>query len=418
MRKFAYLCALMLLNMNIIAQIDLNDRNWDTLFIEDFSGNRYWDSTYWEDARDINGYQPIWKCFSYESWPSGVTLYNPMDSIYKGFHAYQPSHTVFGSDHTMKLTCEFQSYDNLRCDTGYYSAPWIKYCHGCELPGESYHPQVHYYSGMIETIDPVGFGYYEIECKMPIHDHGEFSAFWFWSVLGGTYNEIDVFEHSKDLSGNDIARGTLSGIWYNPQGTNYSTQNGLPVAQRYANHRYVLPTSSQTLDEYHTFGCFWMSDQVVWYVDGTIVNECKNRSQIPQFPMWLKIIHYADKYARSNNRNDSWWTGSDEMTINYVKAYRLKTDCTMDAVVRTVLDFNNFEYRTKRSIVMGGVNNTLTIPNNSSFTMRAVESITIDGGFVLPQGAEMTFLIHDCPECSMEGVVLPNYDCGMETYKK
>ncbi len=32
MKKFIYLCGMMLLSLNMMAQIDLNDPNWDTVF--------------------------------------------------------------------------------------------------------------------------------------------------------------------------------------------------------------------------------------------------------------------------------------------------------------------------------------------------------------------------------------------------
>ena len=44
MKKFIYLCGMMLLSLNIMAQIDLNDRNWDTVLIENFDES----SSYWE----------------------------------------------------------------------------------------------------------------------------------------------------------------------------------------------------------------------------------------------------------------------------------------------------------------------------------------------------------------------------------
>jgi hypothetical protein len=62
---------------------------------------------------------------------------------------------------------------------------------------------------------------------------------------------------------------------------------------------------------------------------------------------------------------------------------------------------------------MGGLSSTLTIPINSVFTMRAVESIIIDGSFEVPHGVEMTLIVQECPQCSMEGVELPTYGCGM-----
>lgn len=419
MKKSIYFCVILVMSMSLKAQVDINDKNWDTLFFDDFSGNRSW-SNLWEDQNTSDpNYSPIWICFSDNFWNDGVTCYNTVLNKPLGYHAYQKGNAVFGTDHTMKLIFEFKSNTPMSCDrnhvsdTLYSPAPWYKYCHFCN--SEHIHNNIHYYSGTIETINPVGFGYYEIECKMPVHDF-ESSAFWFWSVLGGTYNEIDVFEHSDLLCDGNLERGTLSGIWYNPLGINYYQNNDIPGAQRIVEHLQLLPIWSTTVEEYHRYGCLWMPEHVVWYIDGRVVNECNNPGQIPQFPMWLKITHYGN--GKMTDIHGNFWEGTDEMTINYVKAYRLKTNCNEDVVIRNLMDFSAFEFSTKHSIVMGGTNSSLVIPNNSNFTMRAVESITIDGAFELPQGAKMTLLVHDCPECSMEGVVLPVHNCGMENDNK
>ena len=266
---------------------------------------------------------------------------------------------------------------------------------------------------MIETIDTVGFGYYEIRCKMPIHDW-DYSAFWFWSDLGGTYNEIDVFEHTKTMSGNNPSRGTLSGIWYNPDGTNYSEPDSANKAHRYSEHLYTLPLTSSTLDEYHTFGCLWLPDCVIWYVDGEIVNRCDDSSQIPQFPMWLKITHCPDMSVASGpGGNPIVVEYDDAMTIDYVKAFRLNTECDNDDTIRNTSVLNDFDYKVKRSFTLGSLSGIMTLSNNSNYTLRAVQSITIDGGFEVPVGTSLTLITQECPQCSMEGVVLPMHNCGM-----
>ena len=88
MKKIVYLCVMMLISLDMTAQIDPYDRNWDTIFIEDFSGNRSW-SNLWED-QDANSpsHVPIWKCFVDALWSDGVTNYNHTTKKYSGFHAY------------------------------------------------------------------------------------------------------------------------------------------------------------------------------------------------------------------------------------------------------------------------------------------------------------------------------------------
>ena len=409
MKKFIYLCGMILLSLNVMAQIDLNDKNWDTVFIEDFSGNRYWDR-HWDDSTGVSGYKPLWRCFHYCNWGSGVT-----GDIQYERHAYQKSNAIFDNiNHTLRLLGDLKSQSSQWCGDGYDPAPWLKYCHYCDSI-QYQHPFVHYHSAMIESIDPVGYGYYEIECKMPTHK-GAYSAFWFWSNLGNKYNEIDVFERGERHCYANPEKQTISGIWYNPYGTNFHPSESNSGAHRYGHYLNTLPSDVQNLEAYHTFGCLWMPERVVFYIDNEAVSEVNDPEKIPPHPMWLKITHLEDRDARIYPVKDNdtvWGDWHDEMIINYVRGYRLKTNCDEDVAVRSVSDFNNFEYNVKHSILMGGLSSTLTIPINSVFTMRAVESIIIDGSFEVPHGVEMTLIVQECPQCSMEGVELPTYGCGM-----
>lgn len=386
----------------MLAQIDPNDQNWECFINEDFSGIRSWDS-HWDDQRNIPGYKPLWRCFAYELWMTGVTQYS---ADYPNHSAYQKSHAVFGADHTMKLIGEFKTEKNMKCDydhgadTLYYPAPWHKYCHACDSPGNEV-PNVHYYSGMIESTDSVGYGYYEIRCKMPVHP-GTHDAFWFWGNYGH-YEEIDVFEHGAEFCAGNIEKGFNAAIFYNAYGPSCAPDPATndPGVQCYQLKHYLSPSTSLPLDEYHTYGCLWMPEKVLWYFDGIVFNEENDPSHIPQHPMRLKIIHYEDEDACQER---SWWNGTDEMTIDYVKAFRLKADCDTDVVIRDLPSFNSFVPSVKHTITMGGINAPLVIPNSLDFTMRAVESITIDGSFEVPQGTEMTLIIQNCPTCSQEGV--------------
>ena len=416
MRKIAYLCALLLLCVDMMAQIDLNDKNWDTIFIDDFSGNRWWDR-HWDDSTGVSGYKPLWRCFTYNWWDSGVAKY----SKYPNHSAYQKSNAVF-NDGTLKLVGEFRTLEDMACfkpyatDTTYFPAPWHKYCHYCDTVPELI---IHYFSGMIESTDSLGYGYYEMRCKMPIHQ-GSHDAFWFWGDYG-KYEEIDVFEHGAKICDWDTAKCINSGIFYNPDGPNYD-----PITDSVTNEvlahgvfsysfiKYHTPIEVQTLDHYHTYGCLWLPERIAWFFDGELYNEETDPDHIPQHPMWLKITHYEDGAAnRGTLEVPNWWQGTDEMTIDYVKHYRLKTDCNADLVIRDLSAFQSFNkyynYKVKHSITMGGQDATMAIPYGINFSMRAVDNIIIDGSFEVPVGTEMTLIIQDCPECSQEGVHSENY---------
>ncbi len=410
MKKIFYLCTILLMSMNMMAQIDPYDNNWDTLFIEDFSRMRDWNN-YWDDGG--NGYPALWKCFAYEYWHAGTTT----DTI-KHHQAFRKENAVFSSDQTLKLHGEFVSALSLHCKDNtagrlYYDpASWNKYCHYCDNI-QNEHKAIHYYSGMIETVDTVGYGYFEIQCKMPLHD-GTNDSFWLYSNRSGVYEEIDIMEHSTRLCESGLDREISTGVFINLEGNNYVSNNQNSGAKKCGVKRCYIPTNAPALDEYHVFGCEWMPEKVTWYLDGEKVNEYTDVDSIPKHPMWLKVMHVIDQYANLGNRtNPQWWTGDDEMVVNYVKVFALKTSCDEDAFIRSLADLNDFAFSVKHSISMGPLNGTMSIPNNSNFTLRAVDSITLNGEMVIPIGAKMTLIIQDCPRCSLENLDYPNYDCGL-----
>ena len=63
MKKFIYLCGMMLLSLDMMAQIDLNDRNWDMVLFDDFTIP----GRYWIDSSFISS-DSVWKAYS-----SGLT---------------------------------------------------------------------------------------------------------------------------------------------------------------------------------------------------------------------------------------------------------------------------------------------------------------------------------------------------------
>lgn len=96
MKKFLYLCAMMTLSMNMMAQIDLTDRNWNRVFNDDFIGNS-WNYNQWK-IKDCNGTE-LWRAYLAE-WKSGVTRSNKY-SVYQRSPVYftgpMPEDTVFKS---------------------------------------------------------------------------------------------------------------------------------------------------------------------------------------------------------------------------------------------------------------------------------------------------------------------------------
>jgi len=267
----------------------------------------------------------------------------------------------------------------LQC--GDYDIPPGKNC-------DSNHQTLFYTSGKIETDVKYLYGYFEIKCSLPIHE-GAFPAFWLYGEGANYYNEIDIFEYSWGIPNtNNKYRQFTCGIF---------CDNYHPVMVSHARENPILSESFADLRQPHVFACEWMPDRVTWYVDGIIVNECTVYDEIPHHEMALKINYAIDNFAVPHQTNIPIWFKGDVMTIDYIKVYRLKSDCDTDILISNAQDLMNYQSSVKRSIAIEP-SSEFAVPVNTNVTMMAVDSIIIKSGFSIPQGAQMTFLTHPCSE--------------------
>lgn len=389
MKKYIYLCVMMMLNLNIMAQIDLS-QGWSLVLDEQFSGTgRTWDSTYWE-KRPLNiPADSNWKCLWRVDSPEiveGVTK----KSYY---HAYQRSNTLFNNgtlnDNKIRLVARHISFDTLECDGSYPT--------GYEIPKGTWHhcdtvkKAIHYYSGNIQSFDKsYEFGYYEIESSIPIHK-GIHTSFWLYGehddVAAGIhyYEEIDIMEYSElDWNGVDD-RGYSSGIWYKRQDID-DTLN-LTQDDHYGYRNFYM---EEPISNMHTYGCEWMPNHVIFYRDGKVIHEIHDVHHIPQYPKYIKTGYSIDYRALQSN-----WLGPDTLSINYIKVYKLKTDCSTDEFVQNVQQLNQIDSM-KRSITISNTSG-ITLPSTTDKTLRASDYILLSGPFEIATGAQLTLMVHDCP---------------------
>ena len=149
MKKILYLCVVMLLKMNMMAQIDLDDQNWHRVFNDDFVGNS-WNGNGWK-IKDCNG-TLLWRAFLAE-WKSGVAS--------RGKHSvYQKSPIKFAgtlpNDTVLRIKDTLNSTQPMVCLVD-YAIP-----SGKECDNNPNIPSLYYYSGNIETLERFRFGYLEI----------------------------------------------------------------------------------------------------------------------------------------------------------------------------------------------------------------------------------------------------------------
>jgi len=392
MKKFIYICVMMLLYTNMMAQIDLDDKNWKNVLNDDFD----LPGRYWIDSSFISS-DSVWKAYS-----SGLTHGdNKM--------LYQYSQCHFNAEEGyMELIAKY-ARDSILAHN--YHLPNTIHTYPADT-------NLYYFSGRIDHYDKHGsdsakynYGYFEIRCKLPVHQ-GAFPAFWLHSSstdpLDPYYEEIDIFEYSWSL-------GDTSAFWLQPNNP-HPTHAGDPHVitcgiyhnligespNNYHPDSYgrVYPNNMPDVGAgFHVYGCEWMPDHVYWYFDGQLINCYTDLEHIPRHPLILKTNYAIDGYA-GRKINKVWspeWFGTDTMTIDYIKVYQLKWDCSMDKVITCQSDLDNFDYKVKKSISITSTGNEPIVSNTNKVTFRVTDFFEITGPFEVQQGGEFTIVQQDCP---------------------
>ena len=392
MKKFLYLCSMMLLSLNMMAQIDLNDRNWDRVFHDEFTKpDRRWEN--WSSRPDKK-----WR--AYPGW--GITSND-------GHQVFQYSNCLFCPDEgTMKIVAKYDDKDSI--PNNHYELPGNM--HGVYPPSDN----LFYFSGEIDArrdsilSDTMGirFGYFEIHCKIPINP-GAHPAFWLQAADTASsdsyYEEIDIFEYSWSM-------GDPNATWLVPVNPNptytgdprvYSTAichnlHGLGVYHETDNYsvEYVrLPNGQEDISGWHTYSCEWMPDHVYWYLDGNLVNSYYNKTRIPRHSLILKTTYAIDG---NYNHDNVVWMGSDTLTIDYIRVYQLGWDCDTDEVIECQNDLTGFDYKVKKSVAITSSIEEVEVGNDDKITFRVADSFEITGPFQANSGCEFTVIRQDCPE--------------------
>ena len=390
MKKILYLCGMMLLCLNMMAQIDPYDKNWDTIVYDDFSTP----GRYWYDWSFISN-DGLWRAYP----GSGITHG-------KELMIYQYDQCRFNdSDGFMELVAEYDSKDSI--PNQHYDLPsWIH-----EFPDSD---SLFYFSGTINYVKRnrnteegyFRYGFFEIKCKLPIHQ-GAFPAFWLWhgdSIPEDPhYEEIDIFEFSWRFE------DSVSSIHYSPNphgaGNPYCFTSGIYYNDTSSYGGYEVsfarnfPMISDSLNHWHTFACEWLPEHVIWYCDGQVINEFHDATHIPHHALVLKANYSIDDYALLNytRGNPPEWEGTDAMIIDYVKVLQLQWDCDNDVYITCQTDLDGFEYKVKKSFSITAGNGPVRVGNTNKVTFRATDSFEITGPFQVDNGGEMTVIMQSCP---------------------
>jgi hypothetical protein len=399
MKKYIIVCCLMLIVLGVNGQINTND-GWSVILDEQFTGfGRGWNSQYEEQRPASIPDDSAWVC----RWR--VDASELTDGVTKeGYHhAYQKGNALFNNsiynDNKMRLVAQWVSDTPLMCD-GFYPT-------GYEIPHGTWHhcdtvlKTIYYYSSNIQSRHQnYHYGYYEIECALPVHP-GIHTSFWLFggledSIVGiKCYEEIDIMEYSRGDYGNDMYRGYSSGIWFRQQNINDSLK---PV--HYGYKQFHIPQSDPEITNMHIYGCEWMPDHVVFYRDGEVIHEIYDEEHIPKSPKYIKTGYAIDDDALIKVMNlleIPKWRTSDTITINQIKVYGLITDCGTNEYIQSVQQLNQINSM-KRSITFSNTNG-IVVPSTINKILRASDYILINEPIEIAAGTQLTLMVHTCPTC-------------------
>jgi Ca2+-binding RTX toxin-like protein len=151
------------------------------------------------------------------------------------------------------------------------------------------------------------YGYFEIRAALP-SGQGFWPAFWLLPTDSSWPPELDVFE----MLGKD------PNVLYM---TSHDIQNG---KHTFVQDRAVLDTT-----QFHTYGVDWNGDRIVYYIDGQEVAR-QTTPETMKKEMYM-LVNLAVGGQGSWGGGADATTGTGEMKVDYVRAYR-----TADTVSATV----------------------------------------------------------------------------------
>lgn len=376
------------------SQTPLNDPHWGSeMWIDNFNNN-------WNVIHDTLSNQYILTNSMGEGY---WIVQNDYD---KGGEpqVYKHENTTFTNE-GLVFTAKRENYVCLPCSTG-ASYQNHKYTSGAI---SSWGDTALLYGRLIK------YGYLEARIKMS-DIYGMFPAFWTWAQIGTAdysvnpntvtsgfdYDEIDIFE---------MVAGHESQYNKTILEDKYDMWNSYHIQMHdWAN--WILSTDLNYVNDYtswHTYAIEWSPSQIIWYVDGQIVQTSYNiDNQLSQTASIILNLAMFNKgrsnfspydensstsyfepptsYGNQNSINDT----DAEMVIDYIKYHRLT--CSNDSVeYSTINALNSHVSEVKKTIIINGIN----LNTNSPKFLRASEAITLNDGFY-SNGEEIYLDVNSC----------------------
>lgn len=358
MKKSLYLCVVLLLSVNMMAQIEAIEDRIDYCHYHE----KHLNVTYPQTNHSISA---GWMYNSHYSDEFNGSVLNS-NKWTKKDHYYHPNNPQIG------YLAENVSVSNgkLVISVRYDEVPQTYYY-------DSDHPTIStsYSTGGIVSNNKIRYGYYEIECYLP-KNHKYKPCF--WTVAGDAiYDEIDVFE----LTNSDNSP-------YKIQQNEYSNLHD-PTTE--SKTRQYLTLSDSITGKTSRFGVEVFPYEIVFYINGHVSSRLQydpDKSEAGNtftcsditktIPMQVRLTF--NTFVQNGIPQPH-----EDFTVNYFRCYKLSRG-TVDTYHPTIFTPSEESCKVYPHVILGGTGYTANITSPTS--VWAEQDIILDKGFSLAAGTE------------------------------
>ena len=245
-------------------------------------------------------------------------------------------------------------------------------------------------AGIWSLNESYSYGYLEIYAQLPgfIDGNGVAHADKFWPAIWTYHQEFTgscETDHDEldimDQCCNEYSDAKTIGYGGYDHDVN-CTAIGWPTS---------LYTNSVPLcNSYHKYAVEWNTNKVIFYFDDLPLHEIY--TSVSMNPMKAVIDLQLDG-------SSNFYSGApfpEYMNLDYYRYYQLNKACSTSATILNNTDLANYIFSVKSDITFGNGANSVSLNSTDVKYFRAVNSITINGDFTVPLGAEFGLLPTDC----------------------
>jgi len=160
--------------------------------------------------------------------------------------------------------------------------------------------------------------------------------------------------------------------------------------------------SDPLCSSYHKFAVEWNTDRMIYYLNDLPLGANYNNLSFIMDPMRLVISPGINSSSGYGNNFDFYHgtTFPQYMKVDYFHYYTLRLDCLSNLTLNSNSDVTNYWTTgvpaVKSNIIFGNGTSSITLSTDVKYVFRFVNSLTINGEFIIPSNSELTLMPTPC----------------------